>query len=100
MNFKKVVVNGVRGVKFVKYVVEAKFKRPEDFIEITQVIEYRRDPLTGRWCRINVLRTLRELPRREIDVSKVFEDVKSFCPFCKHNVYVKTPKFSIIDIDR
>jgi len=49
-------------------------------------IEYRKDPLTDVWVRIN--KSISEKPR-----SIIKEEVKSFeCPFCKDNLFNVTPK--------
>lgn len=58
----------------------------EDALYINK-IEYRRDPLTGLWVRLN--RRLNEKPRNQYyEISKK----PSECPFCKENVFNKTPK--------
>ncbi|MEM5820689.1 MAG: hypothetical protein QW678_03605, partial [Candidatus Aenigmatarchaeota archaeon] len=58
----------------------------EDTLYINK-IEYRRDPLTGLWVRLN--RRLSEKPRnQDYEISKK----PSECPFCKENVFNKTPR--------
>ncbi|OYT25654.1 MAG: hypothetical protein B6V02_03185, partial [Thermoprotei archaeon ex4572_64] len=97
---KRLVINGVGNIKYVKHVVKARLKSPLRNFEIDeQVIEYRKDPLIGRWCRINILRTLRE--KHEVDIESYLKKlvIESFrdCIFCEFVVHEKTPKFEFTE---
>lgn len=66
-----------------------------NFIEETQTIEYREDPLLGGWARININRAKRV--HQSQDKNEVSPDiVKKSCEtcfFCKENIEKKTPEF-------
>jgi len=60
-----------------------------------QPIEYRRDPLTGRWSRINVKRA-RRVKQADGGVklpSELISDSRKGCFFCPENLEEKTPLF-------
>jgi hypothetical protein len=55
-----IVHNGKGGIRFVKRTRKAIIKSPlHDFEQIEQTIEYRKDPLTDHWSRVNALRAER-----------------------------------------
>jgi len=92
------ISRGVGGIKYVKIVEKCRLQDPRAGFSIKEyVIERRRDPLTGKWCRINVERALRErrVEEKEIDesVRKVFDEYSSSCPFCSSRIESQTPKF-------
>jgi galactose-1-phosphate uridylyltransferase len=80
---------------FERVVAEAEFLSPlRDFAPDVQPIEYRRDLLTGRECRINVKRTERvKQAQRAFDPSELVGDSEARCYFCPDNVEAATPKF-------
>ncbi len=76
---------------FHKRVIVAKLRDPrEDFREVERPIEIRRDPLTGRKCRINV-----ERARRPHQAKRTKEKIShpTNCPFCHPNLEKITPKY-------
>jgi len=83
-------------LSFEKVVRVAEFLSPlQGFSKTFQTLEYRRDPLTGFWCRINVERTKRtkhSIEKTEID--KFIETSAKICFFCPQNLEKSTPKFS------
>ncbi len=92
------VVRGIGGIRYVKIIEIAKLRDPRLNFSIREyVIERRRDPLTGRWCRINVERALRErkVDEKEIEecVDKIFKETYNTCVFCRDRVENLTPKF-------
>lgn len=60
-----------------------------------QEIEFRKDPLTGRWCRININRIKR--PRSGLGKNGAIKELiklsKVNCPFCSKNIQKSTAKF-------
>ncbi len=64
------------------------------------IVEHRKDPLTGLWCRINVERALREHrpDLREIEETLANIATKSAdkCPFCEARVERCTPRFYLL----
>ncbi|MEM2925547.1 MAG: hypothetical protein QXJ68_07665 [Methanocellales archaeon] len=75
---------------------EARFKSHLKGFELdTQQIEYRKDPLLNRWCRINILRAQR---RKEsiarLDISELIEDSARGCYFCPERIQTQTPMFT------
>ncbi|MEM4571442.1 MAG: DUF4931 domain-containing protein [Nanopusillaceae archaeon] len=64
----------------------------EDALYVNK-IEYRRDPLTGIWVRIN-----RRLNEKHKIKNIIEKKEKIECPFCKENIFTKTPKLT--DRDR
>lgn len=62
----------------------------------TQQIEFRKDPLTGRWCRLNLKRTERVKHTGESEERALMDIVaksRGNCFFCPENLESKTPKF-------
>jgi len=93
---RRVIVQGVNGIKFVKIVEESKLRNPiKGFAEESQHIEYRRDPLLGRWCRINILRSKRPKQAEKAipALNEIIESSACKCPFCKERINEKTPMF-------
>ncbi len=90
MSFFREVVRGYGGVEYERIIVKARLKEPPKFELSEQVIEYRRDPLLKRWCRINKLRTLREI-HITYDVMELFHETKRRCPFCANAIESRTP---------
>ena len=80
-----------------KEIYQAQLCSPQaNFATETQSIEYRRDPLTGFQCRINVKRVQRtkQLTRdRRTSTQSVVETTKRSCSFCSDNVDTMTPCF-------
>jgi galactose-1-phosphate uridylyltransferase len=60
-----------------------------------ELVEYRRDPLTGCQSRLNVARAgrVRQAERGEVDLSDVIERTRVGCFFCEENIEQSTPKF-------
>ena len=57
---KKEIIQGKGKITFVKETREAKIRSPlQNFEEVKQQIEYRRDPITNHFSRINTLRAER-----------------------------------------
>lgn len=65
------------------------------FARGVSTIEYRRDPLTGCWCRINVGRAQRVRQSRGdgADAAQAVEGTKDGCHFCPENFDATTTKF-------
>ena len=80
---------------FDKRVYNARFISPlKDFQLDSQPIEYRRDALLNRWCRINLERTKRVKQGQDtIVISELVEKSRERCFFCKENIDKTTPKF-------
>ncbi|NOZ76390.1 MAG: hypothetical protein GXO65_01665 [Euryarchaeota archaeon] len=73
---------------------EACFLSPaEDFGKDRQPIQFRRDPLTGMGCRINVKRTQRVKQAQHRDFSQLAGMAREGCFFCPENVERMTPRF-------
>ncbi len=87
----------IRIIKMFKKVVrEAKFKNHLKGFQLdVQQIEYRKDPLLNRWCRINVFRAQR---RKESiacpDISELIESSAKKCYFCPERIQTQTPMFA------
>jgi len=84
-------------MKFVKKRYKTKLKNPFlNFSIDEQEIEIRKDPLTGKVCRLNVNRIRRARPGLEKD-GKFFKatvkNSKKNCPFCADKIFKLTPKF-------
>lgn len=78
-------------IKFERKVVEAALLNPmEGFKEARCRVEYRRDPLTGKWSRINLERAKRVKQPPSLDRGR---EAPSECPFCPENLEGKTPLF-------
>jgi len=85
-------------ILFEKHVQETELLDPLlNFTVGTQLIEYRKDPLTGRWsCRINTKRSERVKQLSKVETEGGFEIVESSrkeCFFCTENLEKNTPKF-------
>lgn len=79
------------GIKFERRVVEAALLNPlEGFKEARCRVEYRKDPLTGRWSRINLERAKRMKQPPSLEGER---GASSECPFCPENLERKTPLF-------
>lgn len=79
-----------------KRTIHTEIKNPLKNFEIDkQTIETRKDPLTGRVCRINVDRSKREKFKIEKDefLEEVVKKTKKNCYFCGENIKTKTPEF-------
>jgi galactose-1-phosphate uridylyltransferase len=81
---------------FEKVVREAEFLSPlQGFNKTIHLLEYRRDPLTGFWCRINVERSKRTKHSIEKnEINQFIEKSLKMCFFCPQNLENSTPKFS------
>jgi len=79
--FKKKVI------KFIILAPETGFRSEE------QVIELREDPLTGRRCRINMLRSVRKKQAAKLKHKPRRIRTKTECPFCAGNIERETPQF-------
>lgn len=92
---REVITKGVRGVIFRKLIAEVEIEAPPDFKIKRSIVEYRQDPLTNLWVRINVERTIR--PRQTPSITPEVESWKSReyydekCPFC--TIEKSTPKY-------
>ncbi|MCK5474194.1 MAG: hypothetical protein KAI53_02205 [Candidatus Aenigmarchaeota archaeon] len=85
-------------VEFYKYKETSEFLDPKsNYTHTQQTIEFRKHPLTGSWCRINIDRakrphtnngTLKEVDKKILAIAKKTEN----CFFCPANVDKKTPK--------
>ena len=82
-------------IAFEKTVQEARLLSPlQDFKLVTQPIEIRKDPLTGRRCRINLERTKRTKQVAEAtEMGKIVEASRAKCFFCPENLEKTTPMF-------
>jgi len=77
-------------------VCEARMRSPLlGFRTDVQHIEFRRDPLTAKWSRINVERTKRvkQAVKGEEDLSGLISGSRKGCYFCQENLEEKTPLF-------
>ncbi len=76
----------------------------QGFTKRSYVIEIRKCPLTGWWCRINVERAKREREMPEEEIQKVINELSEVsrrsCVFCKENYEAATPKFVNLRKDR
>lgn len=84
-------------IEFVKKKLKASFLDPTKNFELnTHEIERRRDPLTKRWCRINVRRIKRpkQIIKSRNEIEKIIRVTKSKCDFCPENIEKRTPKFT------
>jgi len=82
-------------IDFQRWFQEARFRSPLcGFSEVRQLIEIRKDPLTGRLCRINVERARRpkQSPVESEEVKRVIQESRGGCFFCPENLEAKTPK--------
>lgn len=83
-------------IKFEKTIQKAELRSPfRKFKTVTQLIEIRKDPLTGRRCRINVERTkrLKQVPTETAELRETIESSRAKCYFCPENIERATPMF-------
>ncbi len=83
-------------MKFEKFFNEARFKSPlKNFEEVSQPIEVRMDPLTGRKCRINIERTKRpkQISENNAELDNLVRASREKCYFCPERLESSTPKF-------
>jgi galactose-1-phosphate uridylyltransferase len=79
-------------IEFVKEIMKPEFLNPKKkFERDSQTIERRKDPLTGRWCRVNIQRVKRLHQGRKSKTRA--DDFKGGCFFCPKNIEKATPKF-------
>jgi len=80
---------------FEKRRASARFFSPlKNFEEDAQPIEYRRDPLLGIWCRVNIKRTERvKQGAKRTNPQELIESSAKGCYFCPRNLESSTPKF-------
>jgi len=82
---------------FEKLTREAEFLSPLlSFTPTVHTIEFRKDPLTQRWCRINMERAKRvkqTKARDSTDLLKIAEESRKKCFFCPENLERMTPMF-------
>ena len=89
----------MKGIDFKKKICKVKLLNPNlNFAQDTQLIEFRREPLTGKWiCRLNLKRSLRvKQTSKEASKEKFFEVIeksKDGCFFCHENIEKFTPMF-------
>lgn len=78
---------------FRREVREARFLSPlQGFAPVVQRVEFRRDPLTGRWSRINLERARRVRQAVGGHPSGLLEESRRGCFFCPENLDRSTPK--------
>lgn len=94
------ITKGHGNINFEKEIAFAKIKSPlENFEVIEQKIEYRKDPLTNHWSRINKLRADRVKQATspgenfEVNINEVVNSSAKKCFFCPENLTKSTPKF-------
>jgi galactose-1-phosphate uridylyltransferase len=97
---KSEAIRGYGKISFVKEIAHAKIKSPlQSFETIEQLIEYRKDPLTKHWSRINKLRADRVKQATkpgenfEKNLDEIVETSGKKCFFCPDNLITSTPKF-------
>jgi len=98
---EKIIEKGIGLIKFEKITATAKLRSPlEGFKETEQKIEYRKDPLTNHWSRINKLRAERVIQAAapgdsfEENLQAIIKNSGQKCFFCPENITKSTPKFS------
>lgn len=90
-------------IEFNRYIVVSHFSPPGlGEIEGAQVIEFRRDPLTGRWSRINIERAKRpkQTPSGAMVLKELAERTRDNCPFCPERIETSTPTFTLLPYRR
>jgi len=83
-------------IRFEKKKLTIKLKDPFLGFKVhEQEIELRKDPLTGRTCRINVERSKRphQIEKVRKGLEGLIRESKKKCPFCEDNILKSTPKF-------
>ncbi len=82
-------------IRFNSFKERTVLKNPlNNFLEETQTIEYRQDPLLGTWSRINIDRAKRVHQSSTANTPQAVKTSCENCFFCKNNVESKTPEFS------
>ena len=84
-------------IKFEKSSQEAKLRSPlDDFRPVSQAIEVRKDPLTGKTCRINVNRAIRpkSASAKSVELDNLLKESRVKCSFCPENIEKNTPMFA------
>ncbi len=81
---------------FEKVYEKTRFHSPLKGFELDeQDIEYRKDPLTGKWSRVNIQRSQRvKQGEGDFDYTELIKRSRENCFFCPENIEVSTPKFS------
>lgn len=90
-------MSGSEEIRLKKWSETAWLKDPNaGFRLVSQVIEFRQDPLTGRKCRINVTRALRPkvVARGGQSFENLIKESKAGCPFCPEHIEKYTPAFA------
>jgi galactose-1-phosphate uridylyltransferase len=79
-----------------KITEKVRFLSPlKGFEEEEQDIEYRKDPLTGKWSRVNIQRSKRvKQGQGEYNYDELIEKSREKCFFCPENLDKTTPRFS------
>ncbi|MEM3012424.1 MAG: hypothetical protein QW084_03575 [Candidatus Hadarchaeales archaeon] len=78
---------------FRREVREARFLSPvQGFAPVTQRVEFRQDPLTGRWSRINLERAKRVRQAVGESPLDLLRESARGCYFCPENLESSTPK--------
>lgn len=87
----------IKKIQFERAVREAELLSPLlDFKPAIHPIEFRKDPLTGRQCRINIERAKRvkqARARETTDLPRVVQESRGKCFFCPENLEKTTPMF-------
>ena len=77
-------------IVFKKEIREAELLSPLlDFRSAVHTIEFRKEPLTHKWCRINIERAKRvkqAKARKSTDLMRIVEESRKKCFFCPENV--------------
>lgn len=83
-------------MEFVKLIKKTELLSPPDFEPEIQKIEYRRDPLTGSTCVINIKRAERAKQAQRIATvsNDVIKETENGCFFCPGQIESKTSKFT------
>ena len=97
----KEIIKGKGNIVFEKEIREAKIRSPlQNFEEVKQKIEYRKDPISNHYSRINVLRAERikqtASPGEDYtdNLQQLIDKSSKKCFFCEENVTKSTPKFA------
>jgi galactose-1-phosphate uridylyltransferase len=90
-------VANIKKISFERVVREAELLSPlMEFKLAVHQIEFRKDPLTERWCRINMERAKRVKQAKtgeSADLTKIVDESKKRCFFCPENLERTTPMF-------
>ena len=85
-------------IRFEKSFQEATLRSPlQGFREVLERIEVRKDPLTGRRCRINIERARRPKqasPQTNSELDALIRESRDGCTFCSRNIEKMTPTFA------